>query len=532
MHFLNLSRIRWFSSSPARFGIKLTAGRGLGLCFLAGFCIRLVPEILAFPHPIGFDAVYYATVMKNSVVWAHWSQFFSTTWLFNAIMVSLHDVSGVDPFLLLKLTAPLLYGLNVAGVFWFARKMLNWNVKLSLLAGGLFSVQLASLRISWDLFRNTLGLGLLLFTLPLVGRASSKRDLALLVLLSLLTVFAHEYAAVTLLAIVGSVLFWHLLRKRLVNVDVLTLVAVLPALCVFLTDVFLNLYPIRYSTTTNVISIGGTSSGRFFFLANYLSVKDAVFHYPTYLSLVLDVLLLFAFLYLSYLCLVWKGFFKNTVLNSWTAFLLVGSFGCLLVPFFALDNWDRWMFMLAYPFTFYAVNGISLLKNYSVSHKRSFGASTRKIKGMLIITVLLGCTYLATPVLMNTINAGTFSVYPTSMHFSFAPTVPYEDVDDVTKAMNWLNANMGNSSCVVLHDAFFQWGRLCLDQTHEIVHFSDDVDLAVNASVQQGFRQIFLVWWNKNIGWYGVQVPSYFVQLKDFGRISIFSYTEASTSGS
>lgn len=510
----------------ARFGIKLTVWRGLALCFLAGFFIRLVPEILAFPYPVGFDAVYYAVVMKAGVVWVHWSQFFTSTWLFNAITVPLYNVTSVDPFLLLKLIVPLLYGLNVAGIFWFARKVLSWNVKLSLFAGALFSIQLASLRISWDLFRNTLGLGLLLFTLPFVSRIVSKRDFVLFVLLSLLTVFAHEYAAVTLLAVVLGLFAQRLLRKRLTRADVMTFLAALPALCIFLAGIFLRLFPIAYSTVTNVISTGDTSSGRFLFFSNYLSVRDAVFYYPNYLWLVFDVLLLFGFLYLSYLYLVRKGLFRNAILDLWVALLLIGAFGCLIFPFFALDYWDRWMFMLAYPFTFYAVNGIrGFLKDHSTrSHEHSFGISTKKMKGMLIITGLLGCTYLATPTLMSTVNAGIFSAYPASIHFSSAPTVPYEDVDGVIQAMNWLDTHMDGNSCVVLHHALFQWGQLYLDKTHEIVHFSNDINSAVNVGLDHGFSTVYFVWWNVNIGWYGLKVPNNFARLQDFGRMSVYDY--------
>jgi hypothetical protein len=110
------------------------------------------------------------------------------------------------------------------------------------------------------------------------------------------------------------------------------------------------------------------------------------------------------------------------------------------------------------------------------------------------------------------------------VHFSFAPTVPYEDVDSVMQAMNWLNTNMGSSSCVVLHLAFVQWGLLYLNQTHEIVHFSNDVNSAVNVSVEHGFKQVFFIWWNENIGWYGITVPNGFIRLKDFGRISVYEY--------
>src|SRR3990170_1533817 len=102
-----------FSSLHSLRSFRLTDPRLLLACLGIGFFIRLVPEVLAFPFPIGSDTVYYAFLMKSGVVWAHWSQFFTSAWLLNALIVPAYGVLQVDPFLLLKVVAPLLFGLNV-----------------------------------------------------------------------------------------------------------------------------------------------------------------------------------------------------------------------------------------------------------------------------------------------------------------------------------------------------------------------------------------------------------------------------------
>lgn len=88
-----------------------------------------MPEVLSFPYPIGFDTVYYAARIKSGVIWSHWSSVFSTTWLLYAILVPTYEVVRGDPFLLMKLTAPALYALNVGGIYYFARRWLGWKVK-------------------------------------------------------------------------------------------------------------------------------------------------------------------------------------------------------------------------------------------------------------------------------------------------------------------------------------------------------------------------------------------------------------------
>jgi hypothetical protein len=508
--------------------VKLTDRKALAACLSFGFLVRLIPEFLAFPLPIGFDTVYYASVMKSGVIWSHWSAFFTSTWLLYAFIVPLYGFFNADPFLLLKVVVPILYGLNVAGVYWFARKMLGWGWRMGFVAGVFFAVQLASLRISWDLLRNTLGLGLLLFTMPFIKEINSKRGFALFIVFSLLTVFAHEYAAVILLTTVLGLVVWSLVKKRVDLESKRLLLAAIPALSVFSIGIFLRVFPVHYVVQSNVISAGdavSASHGSLFFLVDYLRVRSSVDYYSTYWSLALSVGVLFAVLFLPYLFLVVKGFFRNGVLNFWTGLLLIGAFGCLVIPFFALEYWYRWMFMLVYPFTFYAVNGLKGLSRRFRGGRASLSwFLDKRAAAMVSLTFFLGVAYLATPLLMVYASVSVPSVSGTYLYFSTSPTVPYEDVDGVVEAMGWLDANMNVASCVVLQHAFLSWGQLGLGASHEIVHFETDADMAVNTALMHGFNHVYFVWWNEPIGWYGVSVPDYFVRVQDFGRISVYEF--------
>jgi hypothetical protein len=275
-----------------------------------------------------------------------------------------------------------------------------------------------------------------------------------------------------------------------------------------------------------VLSTGEASVGRIGFFANYLATNDGVFYYPSYANLLVDVGLLFAFLYLSYLFLVWKGFFRNTVLSAWTGLLMVGSFGCLIMPFFALDYWSRWMLMLVYPFTFYAVNGFSkLLRGFNNSKSGISGFSRKVAFGALGVTVLLGSVYLATPLLMNTVQVGMFVLPNVSAHFSSAPAVPYKDVGSVAQAVTWLNQNMADDSAAIVNHVLILWDQLYLDKSHLRIQFWNDANLALNEALERGFRSVYFVWWNEDIGWYDVSVPRQFTRLRDFGRISVYEFT-------
>lgn len=400
---------------------------------------------------------------------------------------------------------------------------------MGLLAGVFFALQLASLRISWDLLRNTLGLGILMFALSYVKEVGSKRGFGLFAGLSLLAVFAHEYSAVILLVTVVGLLAWKLVKKQATfNYKMLAL-AIVPALSVFLTGMFLRLNPIRYATQSSIIPAGDVITGKsgVFFLTNYLQVQTSVDYYANYWTLALNVALLFTVLFLPYILLVKKGFFKNEILSIWTGLLLVGAFGCLIMPFFALQYWHRWMFMLVYPFTFYAVYGIAKIVKSSNQGKISLSElfSNKKAAGMILLTLSLGVAYLFTPTTMVYANKSVPNLTGTQVYFSTDPAVPYQDENSVVQAMDWFNQNLDSNACVVLQHHFLEYGRLYLNNSEPIVHYEVDVDSAVDKAFESGFSQVFFVWWNQQVGWGDVSVPAGFTSVQDFGRISVYNYT-------
>jgi hypothetical protein len=504
--------------------------KGFLLAFVLGFMVRLVPEVLSFPYPIGFDTVYYAARMKGGVVWPHWSSFFST-WLVYAILVPMYSLTQIDPFLLLKIVGPLLYGGSAAGIYYFAWKGLTWSVKKSLFASVFFAFQLAALGISWHFYRNVFGLMLLLFVLPFFKKNEGRKELALLAVLSLLVVFGHEFASVAIFAVIlGLVASWFLKKEKM---PYGVLIAILPALIFFMGFIYFRVFPAFVPVETNIIRVSDSFNphpGGVFFLVDYLSIAQPAFHYANYLELVSHVASLFALLYLVWLPLVLVGFFRNDAIDAWTSLLLVGSFGCLFVPFSALTHWSRWMLMLVYPFTFYAVNGFwKVLK----SHGKGAASSLRwmswmKISGksaigISLVTVVLGSLFITWPLISGRYGLfgipTTWNYFPSTMQSN---TVPLQDTEGTVKTIEWLNTHMTDGSVVLVHEVFFFWTELYLDENHFAIFFTSNLETALNLALENGFNSLYFIWWNEDIGWYGLTVPSDFVSIFESGRISVF----------
>jgi len=319
--------------------------------------------------------------------------------------------------------------------------------------------------------------------------------------------------------------------KRRGMVSWRVLAAVIPALAVFLTSVYLMVFPVPFHVTTNVIRVHDTfrySPGGLFFLVDYLSVANPIESYPTYLHLVSHVFSLFALLYLIWLPLVLVGFFRDKILDGWTTLLLVGSFGCLVVPFCALEYWHRWMLMLVYPLTFYAVNGVwRVLKSGpcvpSLKWLSWMKISRRSAVGISFVTVLLGSLFMTWPLISGRYGvigfSTTWTYFPSTMQSS---SVPLQDTEGTVKAIEWLNTHMTDGSALLVHDAFFYWTELYLDNNHVVIFFASNIEAALNLALENGFNSLYFIWWNEDIGWYGFKVPSDFVSVFESGRISVF----------
>lgn len=487
--------------------------RALLLSFVFGFVVRLIPEILAYPYPIGYDSFFYAWRIRSGVIWYHWSQVFST-WLLNAILIPLYSVTHLDLFILVKLTAASLFGFNACGIYYFATKALGWTTKKGLLAGVFFSLQAAALAFSANFYRAMLGFGILLFALPLIQEdLRSMRRFLVFMLISILVVFSHELVSVILFSMFLGFLVSRFLKGKKIAM-LKPLIAVFPALALFSVSFYFWVFPMASEVEQNAILVfepTGNYHGALFFFRNYLAVYEINQYGPMYLDLASQIFSLFVFFYVVALPLIVAGFFRDVVLDFWAAFLLIGSFGALVMPLFALDQWWRWILMLVYPVTFYAVNGIT--KVLQASHG-AVSSAFRPVKWAKLWRRVVQLT-LILPFCTGLVFAAV-AMQGTS--------VPLRDVDDTIRAMGWLNSQMDDDSAFLAHAVFLFLARFYLDEGHTRICFKDDIDGAINSALQHGFGNIFFIWWIENHGRYGLTVRGDFVSVFSSGRISVFKY--------
>jgi hypothetical protein len=506
---------------------NLSYTQGFILAFTIGFVVRLIPELLSFPYPIGWDTIYYAYRISDGTLFGYWNDVFST-WLPYGIMIFLGNITRLNPFMLLKIVAPLLYGGTSAGIFFVAWKKLDWSVTKSLLASGFFAFQLAALAVSWQFYRNVFGVMILLFALPFLRSDIGWKDAAGLSVLGLLVAWGHELATVSLFFIVFGLLTLSVLRKE--KIPYRLFIAIIPALIIFSGN-FLWVSPYAAPLERNMIWLQDSvfaHPGGLFFLTDYLRVSTPIESYASYFDLFYQVSSLFVLLYAVILPLVAVGYFRDRVLGVWSSLLLVGSLGCLVVPFYALLLWARWVLMLVFPFTFFAANGLwkvtKSLEGVPVSRFLGWFKVTKKVGySLALVSVIVGGLFMAWPLVDGKYGVigweGTFKYVPSTMQSS---SVPLRDTEGVIEAYQWLNSNMDVDSSLLVHDVFEFWTLLYLNHDYTVYVFDSDLKAASNLAVNEGFSSAYFVWWNQDIGWYNLRLSNDWVSVFDSGRISVY----------
>jgi len=411
------------------------------LVFLIAFLLRLLPEIIVPNYPIGYETItYYAPAMMSSsgvvnggffdllnqfvILNPSLGQFLRSGPIFYVIMWFIIDLFSVDAFFLLKIVGPLLYGFLGISFYMFVRRGLNLEIKTAFLVALILVFQPAALRLSWDRYRTVLALILFFVSLVVLKKKNSNTKWVGVGLFGVLTVLTRDYIGlVMLLTVVG----YAFLKKkdRLASLMVLT-----PAFLFLLTSFDLN-----WLSWTPIVPI---------VVGNQFGITE-------YGWILQDILSIIVVCYLLILPLVLKGFKKNSILNPMVAWLVLASFSVIIFPWFAIPGYQRWLMLLVFPFSIYAVRGLLLL-NFRKFKKPFFAVY---VSGLLII----GLGY----------STGMFS-YIGQLPNSYVPihlvqsSIPWEQIDDVKNVISWIDDNVGLNSTLLTEERFLGWTRIYLQR--------------------------------------------------------------------
>jgi hypothetical protein len=474
--------------------------------------MRSIPEILMGQYLVGFDTMGY--YVPNTILWLGNGVGFlalmsSAPLLY--IMLMAATSTGASIVIILKILGPLILGILGFATYFYANKALSWSSKKSLILAIFSTLYFVALRISWDMFRSELALIFLFFALTFLQKnGHSLRNAILLSLTMALVVFSHQLIAIIMFAIIIATIANMALKKKKTELQRVIICSV-PATFLLLSIIYINYFVF----SSPILGYSINYSGGFEGLATI-----------SHVNLILETLGFLEFCYLPLVPLLIFGFRKiktNIQLKAWIIWLFIPIIVVMLSPnsFFIGGVLPfRWILLLTYPLSFYAVEGLFAIKWnwHKIIYKIAVG----------FILALLSVSFLVLP------NSGAleyFGGYPTYVPKSMLQnTVQLSDCQGTANALFWAKNNLPSNGRLLVHEVFYGWAILSFDNNRINPYFFGNLtDVTNKLKEDNSTSALYLIWWVNGTGWYGqLNVPSAFEELYRSGNIAIYKFSSDS----
>ncbi len=479
------------------------------LAFAIPLIVRAIPEVLMGQYLVGFDSLGY--YVPNILNWlesgVNFWYLMSSAPLLYLLLMGVTSV-GAPIVVTLKILGPLLIGLLGLVTYFYANKALSWSSKKSLAIAILSTVYFVALRISWDMFRSEFALIFLFITLILLQKnAQSIKSGLLLSLTTVLVVFSHQLIAIILFAIIIATVTSFVVKKKKAELYRIILCSI-PAALLFFIIIYLNYFVF--------------SSPLIGYSVNYAGGFETLIA-ASHVDLIMNTLGFLAVCYIPLIPLLVFGIRRsrgNIHLKAWILWLFIPLLLVIISPNIALLGGVlpfRWILLLTYPLSFYAVEGLFAIKwNW---YKTVYKLAVVAVIGFLSVGFLF---------LPNSGALDYFGSYPTYVPKSMLQnTVQLSDCQDTANAVTWAQKNMPSDGRLLVHEAFYGWARLNFGSDRLVPYFfATPVKIADSLYQNSPLIPLYLIWWVDGTGWYGQPtVPGNFTEIYHSGNIGVYKYS-------
>ncbi len=456
------------------------------------------------PYPVGWDTI--AFYVPNTLDWAAgkagFLEMLGTAPLMYMIAVPVYLLLRVNPVWIFKIMGPVLYGTMIWALFRFLRLSLRWPERQALGGALITSLYFVTLRISWDLYRNMLGLTFILLSLPLLEDWKGPRKQVFLSGLIVLAVASDQLTGVIALSLIGVRALTGLVRKRWDEFMRLVRVG-MPGVGFFLLIVY-----------AGIVVSGG-------------SLVQEQAPVPSLDSLASSVGFL-GYIYLPIAPLVALGLRRvvSPELRNWSV-LFLGAALTTLIPFFGpIVMSYRWSLLVDIPLCVYASAGLARVAGSGRPAVNWLGLFRGKIMPLFSLILVVSATlYIALPARQAMPYYATFpGLLPTSM---VQDTVPLSDMASLRELLDWAALRVGPGTALITHQAIYGWTRAYLpSSSNYVVNYEYSTPLeGVAKAKSAGYSSVLMIWWVNGSGWHGeASVPSGFSTVFRDGNMAVYKY--------
>jgi hypothetical protein len=428
------------------------------IVFSVAVILRLVPEILAFPYPIGYDVInYYFPILKNFD--DHWTSVSNQFPLYIVLLHAITSIFHIDPRIVITASAVLIFGSFSLVIHSIARNIFHLSNYQSIFLSLFVIFQVSVLRTSWDLHKDMLALTIALYCLSYLGTISnvSKRIMLSILPLSIISVLSDRMIGFLLTSV--YILYSLVKRERMIAI-LATVTSIIFAIGLF------NSIDIM----TNNIMLGSTAS-------------DAL--QQSYNSLNLGILFLVMCGILLPTGVIGYMKSKNVILKIPLIISLIGSFTWIIYPNSSALLPDRWIIIFSIFLSIFSGYGFVTLiesKHITISHK--------KLNNYLVILIpflFLGSVFATSP---NGSYLNFYGLFHQYVHYYDPMTMQYNSIsipesESLVSLIEWINNNTPAGSIIVGSKHLRGWMELELENRSFL--FSNDITDILNSNKYRDF---------------------------------------------
>jgi hypothetical protein len=401
--------------------------------------VRAIPEIVAYPYPIGYDVInYYIPVITNFQ--EHWPTVSEQYPLYVMILHFFQTATELQPQILVGMSALILYGLFSASMFIMSRRLFGLGEYYSLFLTLFVIFQLPVLRTSWDLHKDILSLALFMISISLIFPLRAKLGWYSLIGSTVAASLAVSLDKMIGALLVGSFLIYGLV-VRSKYVSFLSLIIVEFFVVILISDYGSIGQPFNVSAEYSDNNSFNQNSNQY--------TQDNLLMLFLVINCPLIVPAAFGFIHCD-----------NRLLKIPIAISAIGSFSWLVFPNVQGIAADRWIFVLGIFLSIFAGYGIVRYAQTKV-HPRFRRSLLGIILGLAIISGLL---YETMPYHMMSFSESLLSFGlepfgPTTMQFN---SIAVKDTAELLRTINWINEEVPENAIIIGEKHWRGWMELKL----------------------------------------------------------------------
>jgi len=453
--------------------------------------VRTVPELIAYPYPLGYDVInYYIPVVTYfDKYWPIISgQFPFYASLLHVINNSIG--SSLSPHFVVTTFAILTYGIFGVSIYFIGRKILKININHSMYLAFFVIFQLTVLRTTWDLHRDLFSLSTMLLLFSIIyERKDINNKIVVIASLILAAITAISDRMVGLLCVLSLIIYTINDRKNRLTI-----------LCSLVCTFFF---------VFSLIQGFGSLHNNTIELLKSMQTSVPTSYNPT------NLLILFLVYngIVAPLAIIGFKLWKNKLLKIPLLITGIGALSWIFFQKLELLVADRWIILFGIFLSIFAGYGIIQL-----STKKTTNVTKIMGRSFLYISIAMGIIYAVMPYDESFVLYGIAGKYiqdfaPLTMQFN---ALDIYDNDNLIDLVSWINNNTDPHSLIIGEKHWRGWMEIKLQDERNYV-FSDDVYALYKNLVSEHTTSFYMIASN------GIKLPETLANIEMVYSNHIFS---------